>query len=382
MIYLITGVPGSGKSYYSVHYIYTQLHSKNPKYKSIYTNINLDFKKCDKLKKGFVKQLVLDDLLKKIEEDYLLSEKFKNNDLFDEETGEQIVDYDAYVRDKLMLFNDYEHSLIILDECHLYFTEQVDPKMLRFLSYHRHFDIDLFLITQNKSLINRKYLAFIENMYIAVNPSKRLFSKVFIYKLYASWKEYKSNYVGKEKLKFDLRVASLYNSGSNKIHKSLVSRILIPLFFAIVILFFLYKGVVNFISCGSFFSCSHHSQKPTSKISHTYPGETYKTKTKTKKFHHSYVSPNDDITDYQFFYQLYCFKMKCIVNSQFSVSYFFIKNLPNISDTKIFFEINTHQGKVVYLATNLDLSKFNPNQIISGGKKDEKDNILPFGSRK
>ncbi|GAB6073824.1 zonular occludens toxin domain-containing protein [Nautilia lithotrophica] len=389
MIYLITGVPGSGKTYFAVHYIYTQLTSKNPKYQKIYTNINLNFKKCDKIKKDFVKPLILDDLLKRIEQDYLLSEKFKNNELFDEETGEQVIDYDAYVRGKLKLFEDYEHSLIILDECHLYFTEQVDPKMLRFLSYHRHFDIDMYFITQNKSLINRKYLAFVENMYIGINPSKRLFSKVFVYKLYASWKEYKSNYVGKEKLKFDKKIADFYNSGSNKIQKSLVSKLLIPLFFAIVIVFFLYKGVSNFISCGSFTGCSknhtettkkHLSNKQNNIADHNRNPINSNSEISNKKAHN--VNIEDDISDYQFFYQLNCFKMKCIVNNQFSISYYLIKTLPEISDSRIFYEITAGHGKIIYLATNLDLSKFNPNQNTYGGKKDEKDNILPFGSRK
>ena len=256
MIYLITGVPGSGKTYFAVNFIYQELISKKPKYSKIFTNINLDFKKCDKIKKDFVKPLVLDDLLKRIEKDYLLSEKFKNNELINDETGEQITDYDAYVRGKLKLFNEYEHSLIILDECHLYFTEQLDPKMLRFLSYHRHFDIDMYLITQNKSLINRKYLAFVENMYIGINPSKRLFSKVFVYQLYASWKEYKSNLVGKERLKFDKKIAELYNSGSTKIKKSFASRLIIPVVIASIFLYLFYNGIKNYISCRHFTSCS------------------------------------------------------------------------------------------------------------------------------
>jgi zona occludens toxin len=383
MIYLITGVPGSGKTYFAVHFIYDQLTSKNPKYQKIYTNINLDFEKCNKIKKDFVKPLVLDDLLKRIEQDYLLSEKFKNNELFGEDTGELITDYDAYVRGKLKLFEEYEHSLIILDECHLYFTEQVDSKMLRFLSYHRHFDIDMYLITQNKSLINRKYLPFVENMYIGVNPSKRLFSKVFSYKLYASYKEYKSNLVTTVKLKFDKKIADLYNSGSNKIHKSLVSKILIPLIFLIFFLFLFYKGVSNFISCGSFFTCSKTHTKTTKKTlsnnSNHYQKKHVNSDISKKRYN---VNIDDDISDYQFLYQLTCFKLKCIVNNQFSISYYFIKTLPNISNTKIVYEISTFQGKILFLATNLDLSKFNPNQNFYGGKKDEKDSILPFNSHK
>jgi len=381
MIYLITGVPGSGKTYFAVHYIYTQLTSKNPKYQKIYTNINLNFKKCDKIKKDFVKPLILDDLLKRIEQDYFLSEKFKNNELFDEETGEQVTDYDAYVRGKLKLFEEYEHSLIILDECHLYFTEQVDPKMLRFLSYHRHFDIDMYLITQNKSLINRKYLAFVESMYIGINPSKRLFSKVFAYKLYASHKEYKSNYVGKEKLKFDKKIAELYNSGSNKIHKSLVSKLLIPLVIVIIFVFFLYKAVTNYITCGSFFSCHKtvHNKSVKNVSDNSKNLQNNKTDLKTNNNVNEIVS--DDISDFQFYYQLQCFKLKCIVNSQFTVSYYLIKTLPDISESRIFYEVSTSYGKIVYLATNLDLSKFNFNQN-AGGNDNEKDGVLPFNSNK
>ena len=146
MINLITGVPGAGKTYFSVNIIYQELNSKKSKYKRIYTNINLDFKKCNNLKKDFVFQLDLDDLMNMIEKDYELSQLFKQNKLFDNDTGELIQDYDKYVKNKLKLFEPYEHSLIILDECHLYFSSSVDDKLLRFLSYHRHFDIDIDLV--------------------------------------------------------------------------------------------------------------------------------------------------------------------------------------------------------------------------------------------
>jgi len=355
MIYLITGVPGSGKTYFAVYKIYQELTSKNPKYKKIYTNINLNFKKCDSVKKDFVKPLNLDDLLKRIQKDYELSELFKNNQLYDEKTGELVTDYDSYVRGKLKLFEPYEHSLIILDECHLYFTEKVDPKMLRFLSYHRHFDIDLYLITQNKSLINRKYLAFVENMYIGVNPSKRLFSKVFVYQLYASWKEYKNNLVGKEKLKFDKKIASCYNSGSNKIPKSFASRVLLPVFLGIVLIYFAYNGVKNYISCGSF-NCPDKKiiKKP---VKENVISNHFNQEVKNKK--NDVVLNSDVLEDYKYYYQIVCFKDKCIVNNDFSISRYFIEILPEISNTKIYYIKNSLSNKTYYLATNVDLNKFN-----------------------
>jgi len=370
MIYLITGVPGSGKSYYAVNYIYKELTSKDSKYKTIYTNINLNFDKCDEIKKGFVKPLILDDLLQRIQKDYELSERFKNNDLYDEETGELITDYDFYVRGKLKLFDPYEHSLIILDECHLYFTEQVDQKMLRFLSYHRHFDIDIFLITQNKSLINRKYLAFVESMLIAVNPSKRLFSKVFVYKVYASWKEYKSNYVGKEKLKLDKKIASCYNSGSNKVPKSFASKLLIPLFVGIVLLYFGYNGVKNYITCGSF-SCNHSksisinsSDKVITSNTNLNRIKTNVSKTKTIQKH---VKEFLSLNDYKYYFKIVCFEKKCIVNNNFSISRYLLDYLPNISETFIFYRVSSDSNQIYYVATNFNLTK------LSGGSH-EKDN--------
>jgi len=383
MIHLITGVPGSGKTYFAVDLIYKEITSKNPKYSKIYTNINLNFDKCNKIKKDFVKSLNLDDLLKRIEEDYRLSKLFKNNQLVDEETGELITDYDSYVRGKLKLFEPYEHSLIILDECHLYFTDKQDPKMLRFLSYHRHFDIDMYLITQNKSLINRKYLAFIENLYVGVNPSKRFFSKQFVYKHFASYQEYKNNLVGKIKLNFNKKIASCYNSGSTKIYKSLSSKLIIPLIIGIVTIYFFFLAFRNYISCKNPFGCPVKTHQSTHKIHTEALSSTSKSpknrqikREKKEDFAQNYSL---NITDYQYLYQLQCFKIKCIVNNEFSISYYLIKTLSNLSDTRIIYEIKTSMGRIVYLATNIDLSKFNNNQQF-GGKDDEKDNnsIIPF----
>jgi len=360
MIYLITGVPGSGKTYYAVNKIYEFINDKDCKYKYIYTNINLNFKKCEQIKSNFVKQLVLDDLLQRIEKDYELSELFKNNKLFDEETGELITDYDLYVRNKLKLFEPYEHSLIILDECHLYFTEKTDPKMLRFLSYHRHFDIDLYLITQNKSLINRKYLAFVENMIIGVNPSKRFFSKVFVYKIYASYKEYNSNLAGKEKLKFDKKIADCYNSGSNKIPKSFTQKLLLPLIIISIIAFggfFLFK---NYITCDHLICNVKKETKSfnTSSVHKDVKNQNHSNSIIVERV----VSDNQDnfLDNYKFYYQLICFKNKCIVDNDFSISKYFILQLPQISNSKIYYQGNYLSNQILYLATNIDLTKFKP----------------------
>jgi len=368
MINLITGVPGAGKTYLAVKFIYENLTSKNPKYKSVFTNINLDFKKCDKIKKGYVKSLNLDDFLQRIEKDYELSELFKNNQLFDEETGELITDYDSYVRDKLKLFEPYKHSLIILDECHLYFTSSTDDKLLRFLSYHRHFDIDMYFITQNKSLINRKYLAFVENMYVGQNPSKRLFKKVFVYKLYASYVERKENYVGKEKYKFDLKIANLYNSGSTKINKTFSLRLILPVIILSLIVLFGFIAFKNYLTCGSVFGCSKHIQKSNvGALPHT---SKFTENTQINKSHFVQNSYSD-VSDYQFYYKIVCFKYKCIANTKYDFSRNFLDFLKKHS--KVFVDEISFPFETLYIATNFDLSKF------QGGKSESNSSNSFFG---
>ena len=377
MINLITGVPGAGKTYFSVNIIYKELVSKDSKYSKIYTNINLDFKKCNKLKNDFVFPLDLDDFLSCVEEDYNLSQLFKKNKLFDyilppfsffsdvkplnffvlpysfELKKVVVTDYDKYL-EKIHLFKSYKHSLIILDECHLYFSSSLDDKLIRFLSYHRHFDIDMYLVTQNKSLINRKYLAFIENMYIGQNPSKRLFSKTFVYKLYASFKEYKANYVGKERLKFDSKIASLYNSGSNKINKSFSRRLLIPFFIVLVVSVLFFIAFRNYISSGSIFGSSTSSN--VSKKHNVFNSSKSKVSYTRSYSNTDSFSQTHNFATARFYYKFTCFKFKCIVNQKYIISrnfFNFIKKHSNVYSDVIVYPYET-----IYLSTNFDLSKF------------------------
>ncbi|EDM22858.1 zonular occludens toxin domain-containing protein [Caminibacter mediatlanticus] len=360
MIYLITGVPGSGKTYFAVNFIYEQINLKEPKYKKIYTNINLNFNKCNKIKKDFVLPLDLDDLISRIEKDYELSELFKQNKLFDEETGEIVRDYDKYVRDKLKLFEPYEYSLIILDECHLYFTDKQDPKLLRFLSYHRHFDIDMFLITQNKSLINRKYLAFVENLYKGVNPSKRFFSKNFVYKVYGGYQEYKNNFVYNYRLKFNPKIASCYNSGSTKIPKSLSYKLIIPLILLIVFVFLIFKGYTNHLKCGHLI-CTEKKLNFNSEVKINNNNNLKEIKvndSKNEKSSNKILFDSPKLDEFKFFYKFTCFEYKCISqDGSIIIEKSFIDNLNRYSDTFItsFF---TGSTQTYFVATNFDLRKF------------------------
>ncbi len=273
MIDLTSGVPGSGKTYYEVDKINKLITSTDKKYKHIFTNINgLDLKKCNELanEPDYVQSFEFMDLKKDIDLEYkyhqqskelstdnislkfnyvsdeeyqtynpVLQKKYtkdkeeyetqkKLNDKKESDEKSLKEDYDNYVKSK-GVYAKYMDSLIIIDECHLYFEDRADETLIRFLSYHRHFNIDIDLVTQNKNLINKKYLSFIETMYVAYPASKRFFSKSFRYRKYASYQEYHANIMGTTSLKLTEKIFSLYSSGSNVISKSIFSKLLLPI---------------------------------------------------------------------------------------------------------------------------------------------------------
>ena len=300
MIDLITGVPGSGKTYYSVYRIFDLITAKEKKYKHIYTNINgFDYELANKLanEPDYVKHFEFADLRSHMETEYIYYMESKDSiaktarlkepvkpdfivphDIFDllpDDKKEQVnIEYqaliDQYDKDLISYKNqlkqnksvnerlsdlkkDYDNtvknagvydifidSLIILDECHLYFEERSDDVIIRFLSYHRHFDIDMYLITQNKNLVNKKYLSFIETMYVAYPASKRIFSKAFRYKKYASYQEYHANIMGTISFTLKKKVFELYSSGSNTIGKSYFSKMALPVLIVFMLSVFAY----------------------------------------------------------------------------------------------------------------------------------------------
>ena len=253
MVDLVIGVPGSGKTYFAVDRLYKLLTSEQKKYKHIYTNINgLDYQKCNELAniEGYVKPFEFEDLNAHIMDEYQFhtSQKEKkskriplktdtphNEDTTDEK--EPIIDYDETCK-KNGIYAPFLDSLIIIDECHLYFEDRTDEPKIRFLSYHRHFNIDIILITQGKNLIHKKYLSFVETMYKALSGAKRFLSTRFRYKKYASYQEYSQNIIETTSLSLNEKVFQLYNSGSNNVTNSVLKKMLFP------VIFFILLGIV------------------------------------------------------------------------------------------------------------------------------------------
>ena len=234
MLSLIIGPPRSGKTYKAVHLINDEyeLHLKGEsKYRFIYTNINgLKFDHFD----GFVKQYDKNDFLTAVSQEYTLSSQYENGFL------ENVDNYDEYAL-KNGIYENYHHCLIVLDEAYNTFTKTFNESLGRFLSYHGHFGIDIIFLFQSKRQTNREYLVHTELMYMAQPSGKRLFSKLFKYKVYSTSSQVNDNLINSENLKFNQKISNLYSSGSNEIYKSYATKKILFLIIFIVASYAIYK---------------------------------------------------------------------------------------------------------------------------------------------
>jgi len=223
MIQLVVGVPGSGKTYFAVNELVS--FAKSSAYKNIYTNINgLDIKALNSINDKVVfHQLDLDILREEIEKEYqffLENPKLKN--------------YDDEIKKVGILSNFYD-SLIVIDECQMFLDPTEANK--RFITYHRHFKIDLILITQAKHLLDRIFLVNVEKMIVAQPPAKRFFSNGFRYFFYPSTKEYAKDIYDKKTLVLNNKIFKYYDSGNQKVSKSVFLKMIVPI---ILLAFFSY----------------------------------------------------------------------------------------------------------------------------------------------
>lgn len=228
MIELLTGVPGSGKTYFAVERLSKEYAKKN---RPIFTNINLLIPWDD-----FLQPLDIKDFHGFCKSELAFYEEYKA-------TNEDGSNYDQALKDSGLLAK-YGNALLLWDECHNDLDNN-DPAFVRWMSYHRHFEgMDVLLITQNISLINRKYKGFIDKFYFGQNASKRLFSSTFRYKVYTDFKEYEKYYIETISLPSKKEVFALYDSGFYKVNKSAALKKLLPVFLIVLFLAFFVKYVL------------------------------------------------------------------------------------------------------------------------------------------
>ena len=219
MVTYITGVPGAGKTYYAVYKIF----SLKDKYSFIYTNIHL------KQYPDNIKKLDWDNFYDIISTAYTM--------YLNKNTDEDINNF-------LKLYN-YHNVFIIIDEAHNFLGKK-DDVLIWWLTYHRHLYHDIFLITQNLDLIDRKYLSIGEVFIKAVQSTLRLAPKTFFYNKYPNYKMREK--FETDKLPKKQEIFEKYTSGDTIRAKNILFKYFIYffLFFLISVAFFLILQFVFF----------------------------------------------------------------------------------------------------------------------------------------
>jgi len=259
MLEFYTGVPGSGKTYRAVDHAYNCFLDEKSKsfgkYARFYTNIN-EFK-FDSFNVSNVPPLIETHDGKKIltfsdddvkvsillDMDVLLISLGELRDLYLSKVGDSVMMERA---DDLHLSN----TLFIIDEAHNYFDAKNDV-LVWWLSYHRHLHQDIILITQNLSLIYRKYLTFGEFFYRAVPSSLRLRGGIFTYHQFVNYKLFKRDHTDTIKVKFNPAVFALYGSGANTQGKKVILKFIAIAVLLLVVVVLFFNFVSSFIGGGS-----------------------------------------------------------------------------------------------------------------------------------
>lgn len=207
MIEIYTGVPGSGKTYRAVSYIYDIFLNKKSKdfgkFTRFYTNINeFAFDEFDSMVAYDLNWELLFEKLTQLHKLYM--SKVDDSELLE-------------LADSLYISN----SFFVIDEAHNFF-EKKNTVLTWWLSYHRHLHQNIILITQNLSLIETKYKSFSEFFYKAIPSSLRVFGSTLKYEQYIGSRMFKTQRSEKFSLKFNPDIYALYSSGANTQGKKVI----------------------------------------------------------------------------------------------------------------------------------------------------------------
>lgn len=283
MLEVYTGVPGSGKTYRAVDHAYNCFIDKNSKYygkyKRLYTNINeFDFDTFNAVddsvetspKNQFVKvfsikrkkrELIASDSAV-VADAKALSINFDNLILILDELHKLYLTNATDL--ELMALADelnVSDSLFIIDEAHNFFSAE-NKTLIWWLTYHRHLHQDIILITQNFSLIYRKYLTCGEFFYRAVQSSLRVRDGIFTYHQFISSKLYKKDHTDTIKVKFNPAVFALYSSGANTQGKKVIRKFIIIGVLLVVLVFGFFKLVIPMMWGGADSNTTKSVNKP------------------------------------------------------------------------------------------------------------------------
>lgn len=294
MVEYTTGVPGSGKTYRAMLSLYANFGLEKTKIieKSIIHNdvdfalTNINEIKLDKFENEKVKHLDWDIFYSNLKQLHTLY-KAKATDS----------DMEPVAKD-LGLFR----VLIIIDECHNYLDRQ-DAVLVWWISYHRHFHQQIYLITQNLGLVHSKYKAFSEFFYKARPSSLKLFNKHMVYFQFVDSRMSQKSKSNTIKLPIIQEVFDSYGSGANQKSTNIIKRFLLialALFVVVVGSFYLFL---------THWSSSEDTQVPNQKSSHL---KSYNINNPAP-----YTNYPKDTTYYsKSMYKIFCNTDMCIINSK------------------------------------------------------------------
>jgi zona occludens toxin len=199
MIVLVSGVPGSGKSYFAVKQLVDILKNKNSVVFSNIENFRFDRFKImynyyiNKLSNGFFTDFECGQYVD------------ISNDLITLGTSFFTVDNYKKLIKKYNL--DGKNVYFFIDECQRYFPPFLkDVDVIYFFDYHRHYNLNIYLITQDSVKINSSIVSLVEYEIRASSPSVR-FKNTFIYKRMIN-----GDIINRFVLRFDNKISSLYSS--------------------------------------------------------------------------------------------------------------------------------------------------------------------------
>ncbi len=137
---------------------------------------------------------------------------------------------------------NFTECLIVIDEAHNHFPKSLSAALKRLSSYHRHYDQDYILITQDLNQLPR----YITNLTVftikATSPAIRIKSDLFTYKIYSGgYISYRDdNKLETKRLKANQYIFGLYKSGSVKIPRSSMYKFFIMMLFILILFFGLF----------------------------------------------------------------------------------------------------------------------------------------------
>jgi zona occludens toxin len=359
MIEYVLGVPGSGKTYKPVNVLHANfsLNEKLRDSKFMYSDVDFAYTNINELKldcfvEGTIKKLEWDLFYENLS---LLHANYKDQKT-DSELIEIAKNYDLF------------RCLIILDECHN-FLDKNDKVLTWWLSYHRHLHHQIYLITQNLSLVNSKYKSFSEFFYLAKPSSLKLFKSQMIYTQYTNSRLTQASKVGSIKIPFVKEIYDSYHSGANQQSQNIIRKFLGIAIFFFVLLIGIIFGIKSYFTKDLPVESSQNQNESSEVIASANTNTNLNSNNSNSQTDSKNTIPAATITDEKL-YKFNCFKSLCyykidnkndfIIPSQILSNY-----LSDIEQKNIYYEFSGIRFTIYVMSNN---SKFN---FITNGVQNE-----------